>query len=44
MVNNRGYIVHKTNHNKGRGHAMMFIKRIFFINLKEIVNVSDIDI
>jgi hypothetical protein len=31
MVNNRGFIIHKANHKKGRRHIIIFIKRIILL-------------
>ena len=43
MVNNHGYIIHKTNHKKGRRHDYdINIKRIILSLPKQVVNVVDL--
>ena len=42
MVNNRGYIIHKANHKKGKRHDYMFIKGIILLLPKQVVNVIDL--
>jgi hypothetical protein len=43
MVNNRGYILHKANHNKkGRKHDYNFYKKNHPVTPKQVVNVFDL--
>jgi hypothetical protein len=42
MVNNRGYIIHKANHKKGRRHDYDVYKRNRPVTPKQVVNVVDL--
>jgi hypothetical protein len=42
MVNNRGYIIHKANHKKGRRHDYDVYKRNRPVTPKQVVNVIDL--
>ena len=43
MVNNRGLIIHKTGHKKGRRDmTMIFIKKNHPVTPKQVVNVFDL--
>jgi hypothetical protein len=42
MVNNRGYIIHKAVHKKGRKHDYDIYKRNHLVTPKEVVNVVDL--
>ena len=41
MVNNRGYIIHKAGHKKGRRHDYDIYKKNHPVTPKEVVNVFD---
>jgi DDE superfamily endonuclease len=42
MVNNRGYIIHKANHKKGKRHDYDVYKRDHPVTPKQVVNVIDL--
>ena len=42
MVNNRGYIIHKANHKKGKRHDYDIYKRNHPVTPKQVVNVIDL--
>ena len=42
MVNNRGYIIHKANHKKGKRHDYDVYKRNHPVTPKQVVNVIDL--
>src|SRR6476659_9238823 len=42
MVNNRGFIIHKTNHKKGRRHDYNIYEKNHPVTPKEIINVFDL--
>jgi hypothetical protein len=42
MVNNRGYIIHKVNHKKGRRHDYNIYKNNHPLIPKQVVNVLDL--
>jgi hypothetical protein len=42
MVNNRGYIIHKVNHKKGRRHDYNIYKNNHPVTPKQVVNVLDL--
>ncbi|MER5176553.1 MAG: hypothetical protein ABJB76_07060 [Candidatus Nitrosocosmicus sp.] len=42
MVNNRGFINHKANHNQGRRHDYNIYKKNHPVTPKEVVNVFDL--
>ncbi len=42
MVNNRGYILHKTDHKKGRRHNYDIYKKDHPVTPKQVVNVLDL--
>ncbi len=42
MVNNRGYILHKTTHKKGRRHDYDVYKKNHLMTPKQVVNVIDL--
>ena len=42
MVNNRGYIIHKANHKKGRRHDYDVYKKNRPVTPKQVVNVIDL--
>jgi hypothetical protein len=42
MVNNRGFIIHKTSHKKGHRHDYGIYKKNHFITPKQVVNVFDL--
>jgi hypothetical protein len=42
MVNNRGYILHKAKHKKGRRHDYDVYKKNYLVIPKEVVNVYDL--
>ena len=44
MVNNRGFILHKVNHKKGRRHDYDIYKNNHPVTPKQVVNVFDLDI
>ena len=44
MVNNRGYILHKANHKKGRRHDYDVYKKNHPVTPPKVVNVLDLDI
>jgi hypothetical protein len=43
MVNNRGFIIHKTNHKKERRHDYDIYKEYHPVTPKQVVNVFDLD-
>jgi hypothetical protein len=42
MVNNRGFIIHKVNHKKGRRHDYDIYKNNHSVTPKQVVNVLDL--
>ena len=42
MVNNRGYIIHKANHKKGKRHDYDIYKKNHPVLPKQVVNVVDL--
>jgi hypothetical protein len=42
MVNNHGFIIHKTDHKKGRRHDYDKYKENHFLILKRVLNVFDL--
>ncbi len=42
MVNNRGYIIHKATHKKGRRHDYDIYKKNHPVTPKQVVNVIDL--
>jgi hypothetical protein len=42
MVNNRGYIIHKANHKKGKRHDYDVYKKNHPVTPKQVVNVIDL--
>jgi len=42
MVNNHGYIIHKTNHKRGRRHDYTIYKNNHPVTPKQVVNVFDL--
>ena len=42
MVNNRGYIIHKANHKKGKRHDYDVYKKNYPVTPKQVVNVIDL--
>jgi hypothetical protein len=42
MVNNRGYILHKIGHKKGKRHDYDVYKKNHSVNPKQVVNVIDL--
>ena len=42
MVNNRGFIIHKANHKKGRRHDYDIYKENHPVTPKQVVNVVDL--
>ena len=43
MVNNRGYIIHKVAHKKGKMHIMKSINKNHPVIPKQVVTVVDLD-